>query len=83
MGFLDKLKGTMEVEEKEQPKKKKKKVKEIKVEKAEFRPEAKLELKEEPQTEGELAIDVYETNGDIVVQSTIGGIKAEDLDISI
>ena len=30
-----------------------------------------------------MAIDVYETEDDIVVQSTIGGIKAEDLDISI
>jgi len=39
--------------------------------------------KEEPQTEGELAIDVYETENDIVVQSTIGGIKPENLDISI
>jgi len=83
MGFLDKLKGGIEVEEKEEPKKKKKKVKKIKVEKAELKPEDKLELKEEPQTEGELAIDVYETNGDIIVRSTIGGIKAEDLDISV
>ena len=40
--------------------------------------------KEEPSVEeGQLAIDVYETNGDIVIQSTIGGIRAEDLDISI
>lgn len=36
-----------------------------------------------PQEEGQLAIDVYETDDDIVVQSTIGGIKAEDLDIAI
>ena len=44
----------------------------------------KIELKkEEPQTEGELAIDVFETDDDIVIQSTIGGIKPEDLDISV
>ena len=55
------------------------------------KPEPKKEaktLKIEPgdltsQEEGQLAIDVYETEDDIVVQSTIGGIKAEDLDISI
>ncbi|MBI2042119.1 MAG: Hsp20/alpha crystallin family protein [Candidatus Nealsonbacteria bacterium] len=33
--------------------------------------------------EGELAIDVYETDADFVVQSTIAGVKAEDLDITI
>jgi len=36
-----------------------------------------------PQEEGQLAIDAYETEDEIVLQSTIGGIKAEDLDISI
>lgn len=38
---------------------------------------------EESDFEGELAIDVYETDTDFVVQSTIAGIKAEDLDITI
>ena len=59
------------------------------------KPEVKTETKKEARTlkiepedlanreEGQLAIDVYETEDDIVVQSTIGGIKAEDLDISI
>lgn len=54
-------------------------------------PEPKKEaktLKIEPEDlvsreEGQLAIDVYETEDDIVVQSAIGGIKAEDLDIAI
>ncbi len=31
----------------------------------------------------ELSIDLYETDDDIVLQSTIAGIKAKDLDISI
>lgn len=51
--------------------------------KKEFKP---LKLEEEDsssQGEGQLAIDVFETADDIVVQSTIGGIKAEDLDIDI
>ena len=39
--------------------------------------------REEPDFEGELAIDVYETDGDFVIQSTIAGVKAEDLDITI
>jgi HSP20 family protein len=33
--------------------------------------------------EGELSIDAYETDDEIVVQSAIGGIESKDLDISI
>lgn len=33
--------------------------------------------------EGELTIDVYQTNGEIVIQSAIAGVKPEDLDITI
>jgi len=33
--------------------------------------------------EGELAIDAYETDKEIVIQSTIAGISASDLDISV
>lgn len=33
--------------------------------------------------EGQLAVDVYETNSAIVVKSIIGGIKSADIDISI
>lgn len=33
--------------------------------------------------EGQLAIDVYQTDKDIVIQTAIAGIKSEDLDISI
>jgi len=32
---------------------------------------------------GELAIDVYETETDVVIQAAIAGIKAESLDVSI
>ena len=100
MGFFDKLKGGMGIEESEKvktakPKKKikpeplpaeaptgtkdgEKKIKPPKIELKKAEPQ-----KEEPQTEGELAIDVFETDNDIVIQSTIGGIKPEDLDISV
>ena len=90
MSFFDKLKGGVGLEETEKPRKEKSKPKKIKAEKTKVKPKSelkkeslKIEPKEEPQEEGQLAIDVYETNGDIVIQSTIGGIKAEDLDISI
>lgn len=90
MSFFDKLKGGVGLEETEKPRKEKSKPKKIKAEKTKVKPKSelkkeslKIEPKEELQEEGQLAIDVYETNGDIVIQSTIGGIKAEDLDISI
>ena len=35
------------------------------------------------EPEGQLAIDVYQTPNDIVVESAIAGIKPEDLDITI
>ena len=37
----------------------------------------------EPEPEGQLTIDVYQTEDDIVVQSTIAGAKSDDIDISI
>lgn len=33
--------------------------------------------------EGQLTIDVYQTEGEIVIKSTIAGVKPEDLDVSI
>ena len=33
--------------------------------------------------EGQLTIDVYQTDTDIVIKSTIAGVKPEDLDVSI
>ena len=35
------------------------------------------------ESEGQLAIDVYQTEKDLVIQSAIAGIKLKDLDISI
>lgn len=32
---------------------------------------------------GELTVDVYQTDKELVVQSTVAGVKPEDLDISI
>ncbi len=33
--------------------------------------------------EGQLTIDVYQTDNDVVIKSTIAGVKPEDLDVSI
>lgn len=32
---------------------------------------------------GQLAVDVYQTSGEIVIKSTIAGVKPEDIDISV
>ena len=36
-----------------------------------------------PEEEGQLTIDVYQTDTDVIIKSTIAGVKAEDLDISM
>lgn len=35
------------------------------------------------EAEGQLAIDVYQTGDEIIVESTIAGVKGEDLDIDV
>ncbi len=73
-------------------------IKTVNMEREEEKPETKTEEKEitkisltetpvskekwfEP--EGQLAIDVYQTDGELVIQSAIAGVKSEELDISI
>lgn len=53
-------------------------------------PSAPKESKAEPpaeefssEEEGQLTIDVYQTDADVVIKSTIAGVKSEDVDISI
>lgn len=36
-----------------------------------------------PEYEGQLAIDVYQTDSDIVIKSTIAGVNPEDIDVTI
>lgn len=38
---------------------------------------------EEENDEAELAIDIYQTKGDIVVQTFVAGVRPEDLEITI
>lgn len=43
-----------------------------------------LTTEEWPSTEeGQLTIDVYQTDTDIVIKSTIAGVKSDDIDISV
>lgn len=41
------------------------------------------EEKYSASAEGQLTIDVYQTDNEIVIKSTIAGVKPEDLDVSI
>jgi len=52
--------------------------------------EEKVEENEEEQEwldgdyeEGQLSIDVYQTDDDLIIKSTIAGVKPEDIDIAI
>jgi len=97
MSIFEKLKGGMGLEgfeeeeikeEKKKPEKKeKKKSQKIKVKKESSAPVKKEEAKEEnglfPSDEGELAVDVYQTEEDVVIQTAVAGIKPDDIDITI
>ncbi|MDP3993888.1 MAG: Hsp20/alpha crystallin family protein [Candidatus Doudnabacteria bacterium] len=53
----------------------------IEDEDAEYQPEEQTESMD--AEEGQLALDAYQTKDDVVVQSTIAGVKPEDLEISL
>lgn len=36
-----------------------------------------------PEYEGQLTVDVYQTKDDVIIQSVVAGVKAEDIDITI
>ncbi|MEK7519528.1 MAG: Hsp20/alpha crystallin family protein [Patescibacteria group bacterium] len=92
MSFLEKLKkGLTEDDEdlelttpaKKKPAKTKKinpEVSEIPLK--ELEPKEKIEEKKWPEPEGQLAVDVYQTEDELVIQTAIAGVKPEDLDIT-
>ena len=98
MGFFDKLKmgASAESQREEESRKQETKQKTAKtkvkvpkkekiappIQEAEPIP-PKKDKAEKSDFEGELAIDVYETDNDFVIRSTIAGVKTEDLDITI
>jgi len=95
--FFEKLRNSMGIEEEEldeeelkeeKPMQRKKEdAKEKKVQVKSSKKEDRIPSEEESpdwfEPEGELAVDVYQTDDEIVIQSTIAGVKPEDLDISI
>ena len=44
---------------------------------------AKKDKEKWPEPEGQLAIDVYQTESDLIIQSAIAGVSPENLDVSI
>jgi len=48
-----------------------------------WEPSVQEESSDSDNAEGQLTIDVYQTENDIVIKSTIAGVKPEDLDVSI
>jgi HSP20 family protein len=78
--FFEKLKRGMGIEVQVEEKKGEE-VKE-KEEKKEVRLKEKEEKRERwPEPEGELAVDMYQTDEELVIQSPIAGIKSEDLNL--
>lgn len=47
------------------------------------RQEAQWEQEPEEDNDGQLTIDMYQTENDVVIKSTIAGVRPEDLDVSI
>lgn len=84
----DKSSSILVVEDKEKKKKsspaseKKEKI-ETKKPKEKSSPSSGSNDKEWPKTEGQLAVDVYQTESELVIQSAIAGVKPEELDISV
>jgi HSP20 family protein len=52
-------------------------------EEGDHEPEAEKEWMEDDYEEGQLAIDVYQTKNNLVVKSTIAGVKPDNIDISM
>ena len=92
MGFFEKLKKGVGIEgeiEVEKPiKKRERKVEKIKtkqLDEEEMPTTSKEEEKKKEwfEPEGQLAIDVFQTDGEIFIQSAIAGVSTENLDITI
>lgn len=84
--------GKKEVKEKENPpagesptnkEKKIKKKNEMKNPVEKPSPAKSRESKGWPKTEGQLAVDVYQTESELVIQSAIAGVKPEEINISV
>jgi HSP20 family protein len=86
--FFEKLKKGMRIEVPVEEEKKMEEKKEIEVKEREKKREVQLKEKEEkreeekwPEPEGELAVDMYQTDEELVILSAIAGVKSEDLNL--
>lgn len=75
MGFWQRLTGTMRLEETEHEEPKKIAVKEDK--------RGGGSWIEEESNEAELAVDVYQTPTEIIIQTMVAGVKPEEIDLNI
>ncbi|MCP6719423.1 MAG: Hsp20/alpha crystallin family protein [Patescibacteria group bacterium] len=76
----------VELEEKDNSVKEKAKIKKPPAKKPPVSVSAPVDKKTEdklPEPEGQLAIDIYQTDLDLVIRSAIAGVKVKDLDLSI
>ena len=88
MSFFKKLKNDIDFNDEDE-------IKEVEKEKNKKPEKKKMEKKEAPiqklkkesqdwiETDGQLAVDVYQTKAFFVVQAPVAGIKSEDLNISV
>lgn len=99
MDIKEPIEENLEKPEERKREKRKKKIKKFEMKMEAIEPETKKienKGKEKPalvktkktkekwlEPEGELAIDVYQTENELIVQSAIAGVKVKDLDISI
>ncbi len=72
--FFERLTGSVRMEE-EEPEAQKKSGINVKVDKKNWI--------EEENEEAELAVDVYQTGADIIIQTMVAGVKPEDLELTI
>ena len=79
--FWDRLTGSVAVEEETYEESRKKGGKEHREERVRGKQDSSWV--EEENEEAELAIDIYQTPNDIIVQTFVAGVKPEDLELSI
>jgi len=79
MSFLEKLKKGIKL------KNPREETGEEEIKKTEREQKKEIKVKEENwfETEGELAVDVYQTNGEIIIEAPVAGVEVENLDIII
>lgn len=83
--FFEKLKRGVGIETAENPKieEEKKEESEVKKEKPLVKSRQGFSLESLSREEGELAVDVYQTDEELIIRSAIAGVKPEKLDVLI